>query len=419
MNFLMYACFVLMLVASGCKSENALREELGMPKKEETMIDSSAEKPGDSDLSKNPIYQKVAEKNNPKIDFLYEKYTDATWYYPLKFNDTTFSSENYIELLSAAKNSGPEKYMDKHCATFALQFSLYKGLDQKLPTVFDFKPVAYSEIVLNELFKESPSLIQLLPESHPQYQTWVRSSLQHHSDAFDYLPLRIKLSPETLLTLVDVPDDVGLTQQKAMAYASVTAAQQLVEKNGLLLAYALPEYQDNKYVVLAAIKNNPDAIAYASDPLKTAIKTNGIASLVTLQSTRSYGPVFLSVVKDLPLISRIEKKTGLVVTELWYLAPIGNKGKIMLCLFKPTQQYEAGIVVLTDQDDLLVHRKTASFDKMPHVWDMNDNGKFDPSKFKVSRVISAVSPIQIELSQLYNNALKTSVLTQTSDGRLE
>ena len=419
MNFLIYACFLLVLVASGCKSENALREELGMPKKEESMIDSSTEKPEDLDLSKNPIYQKIVEKSNPKIDFLYEKYTDATWYYPLKLNESTFSSENYIELLSAAKNSGPEKYMDKHCATFAIQYSLYKGLDQKLPTVFELKPVAYSEHILNELFKESSSLIQLLPENHPRYQTWVRSAIQHHADAFDYLPLRVKLEPETLLNLLDVPDDIGLTQQKAMAYASVTAAQQLVEKNGLLLAYAIPEYQDNKYVVLAAIKNNPDAIAYASDPLKTTIKTNGISSLITLQSSRSYVPAFLSVIKDLPLISRIEKKTGLILTELWYLAPIGSKGKIMLALFKPTQQYEAGIIIVTDQDFLLIHRKTASFDKIPHVWDMNDNGKFDPSKFKVSRVISAVSPVQIEVSQLYNNALETSVLTQTSDGRLE
>ena len=128
--------FILItLINLGCKSEEQLRKELSISANRSQKIDEQLEKGSffeiPESLNDNAIYQDVIKKKNPNLEWFYDQYTDATWYYPLKINSQKFSSENYISLIRAVKNENPEKSMDRHCAAFALEFSLYKDLEKK------------------------------------------------------------------------------------------------------------------------------------------------------------------------------------------------------------------------------------------------------------------------------------------------
>lgn len=188
----------------------------------------------------------------------YERFGHSTFYDQTKMNVESFTTEEYLKLISTFQNRSKDRSDPSYYAIYALHLSILTHLEKNPndPKYQDIK---------NKLV--SPAFVKSLAawtyHSEP-YALFSTLKLTDRQLMLELLPI----NGYTLMMGVDAFRD-----DKELVLVALNS-------KGRALRYASERLKDDKDVVLAAIKEEPDAVQYASDRLKND-KTVALAAVGT------------------------------------------------------------------------------------------------------------------------------------------
>jgi hypothetical protein len=428
---------VIILTATGCKkTKETVSSDLIPEQQQEEVV---AEVAPVKKVERKKVSREMADIEKmamPKIDWMYDKVGRSTWYYEAQIDADTFTEEEYTQLMKVVYSSaeGDDRIV-KHAATYALQYSAFEALENGLENeaVKALKPALYSEDFLTVAVEESPSLIGYLPTDLASYDTVSVVAIENNPFAFDYMPLTKKASDPAVSALFKSKDifhhgDRSF-KKRALEYASVNQAVRFVQRDGNILELAPHRLTSNPRVVLAAVKQNPNALRFADEMLQTQVQQEGLGALTkqgagttadiipektettpdgSQKTTYEFDSV-REVVIDTDVVSAIESRFEKSLNNLWRIARGGNFGDVYVAVFEPIDTHRLGaIVLIKPSGDIVSKSYPAVYDpRQPEsVWFDRDNGNFAPENFRLLGFSKTSDTSEIELVWVQNDVSK-------------
>lgn len=395
------------------------------------------------------LLDKLATVPVQKIDWLLSKYGKSTWFYEKKLSGTSFSKEQYLNLLRIVyAPTTPVNKKDQELATYAVQYSLYEALNSQVKDshLQDLAIYVHSRPFLLKAVQHSPSLIRYVPRELPFFSDVAVAALKASPTSFDYLSLVDRLSDGVLIQLYRSKDALPQSELRykkmALDYASVDLASKFVALDGMALQLAPDSKKDNTKVVLAAITRTPAAVEFASPRIQSAVADGGLKSLKFLPQVASsdagdileelatekgtkqaFGFKSLQdVVRDVSLITRIEEAKQRTLSTLYLIADAGLRGSVYFALFQPeSTHYLASIIYAKSNGTFVFQDYVATYEgkKSANIWYSGDSGDLTPDEFKVLGISKNGSLVELDLSWTQVKTIKNYRLIEQSSGKFQ
>jgi len=306
------------------------------------------------------------------------------------------------------------------------------------------RSIIYHPNFMLKIAKAYPKILQVIPDSHPNYLQVAIKTVAHNPNAFNHLTLRFKRHPKVTALLFNAKstyDDIY--KHMAIQYAlSDAERKQYIMHNGLLYLELPIEVRDNPYlayhayvqndfvypympprivdvfndegaimvprymtkltlikqklisVIRLAIRPIKDMLPSSNDGDEIAVNINEEDDPGELEGENEFSDIVFvnerTVVTDIRTINKIETKKKRRLLNLWRIARFGDNGQVFVAMFRPNGKEHLGTIVVKQNERIMFSDYAAVFSMDGEsIWRIDDGGAFSAKSFVLDRVVKS------------------------------